>query len=146
MRYAHTLTLLLAATALGCGDGCACGGDPQAPVVPESAGATDEFDPATAGSTPSAGAVVEAVVDEELEAEVELEAEPEPSVQDPNIPHQIDPNQHIQALQPPTMQLRPVTPGAGGNLPNRVSPSITNQQVRQAGPTPGSVDPEFITE
>jgi hypothetical protein len=141
MRYAYIFILLLIGATFGCADGCSCGGSPAAPVVPESAGGADEFIPATPGANevPAEPVADEPVADEPV-------AEEDGSGQDPNVPHQLDPNQHIQGLQPPTMQLHPITPGRGGNLPNRVSPSITNQQVRQAGPTPSSVDPAFVTE
>jgi hypothetical protein len=143
MRNVHSLALLLIAVSFGCGDGCSCGSAPEAPVVPESAGGTEAFESVTTGASAAAPPVAEA---EELVVELEPLADDEGSVEPELVPHQLDPNQQIQALQPPRMQLHPVTPGRGGNLPNRVSPLITNQRVRQAGPTPGSVDPDFVTE
>jgi hypothetical protein len=74
-----------------------------------------------------------------------VEADPfEGSSADVVQPHQMDPNQRLRMVNPPTMQLQPITPGQGGRMPNRVAPHITSPQVRQMGPTPGSVDPEFI--
>ncbi len=151
MKNLSTLLLLAIAASFGCADGCGCGGSPEAPVVPESAGAASEFDPATSGSVNSAPANAAEVARPEAESappdetsEVALNAPTEGSGDEVVRPHQLDPAQRLQMANPPTIRLQPITPGQGGRMPNRVAPHITSPQVRQAGPTSGSVDPDFI--
>lgn len=135
-----TLVLSTAFAAIGCGDGCGCGAEPQAPVVPESAGGTDDFDPTTGSSAPQRSqpapgpsievAPVQAAVEEPV---LEPPVEGEPTV-DPTLPHQPDPNAHIRAVQPPAVQVRPIAPGVDTRLPSHLSPRVVTPQIRYEGP------------
>lgn len=150
MKNLSTFLLLALAGSFGCADGCGCGGSQAAPVVPESAGAPSDFDPATSGTTPAVASpnAPAAAAPIRVEQPTALGEEPEPAAEGSgglNIrATRFDVDNPMGRVNPPTLQIQPITPGQGGRLPNRVSPDISNPRLRQVGPTAGSVDPEFI--
>ncbi len=142
--------VVLAALAFACGDGCSCScGADESPTLAEPSDPAsfeaaqvpsapiehaDVANPApTATSTPDAG-------DNETG---EGSAEPEG-------PHRPTVNEQLRIGRPEAVQIRPIRIPQPQALPNRISPTVVDPQIRQVGANPSGprsgVDPEQVVE